>query len=71
MNATPLIQPEVGEADSEFKPAATRSYFEIHLDSGTVILTESCWEDGHMVMYKQYGGSMGIDKNRVKKIVHH
>lgn len=60
---------ESQESVEEFKPVENEKYFEIHLDSGTIIMTESWWEDDNMVMYRQYGGSMGIEKARVKKIV--
>lgn len=43
--------------------------FEIHLDSGSIIMTEAWWEEGEMIMYRVEGGSMGIERTRVKKIV--
>ena len=43
--------------------------FEIHLDSGSIIMTEAWWEEGDMIMYRVDGGSIGIERSRVKKIV--
>ncbi|MEE4265631.1 MAG: hypothetical protein V2I56_23295, partial [Desulfobacteraceae bacterium] len=47
----------------------SKSKFEIHLDSGSIIMTEAWWEESDMIMYKVDGGSMGIERSRVKKIV--
>ena len=46
-----------------------KNKFEIHLDSGSIIMTETWWEENDMIMYKVDGGSMGIERSRVKKIV--
>ena len=51
------------------KPGETRKYFIIYLESGSSIITESYWEEDNMIMYRKYGGSMGIEKAKVKKVV--
>ena len=60
ITVNPSKKPEALEADK---------YYENHLDSGNVIITKSWWQDDDMIMYKKFGGSMGIEKTRVKKIV--
>jgi hypothetical protein len=42
---------------------------ELHLDSGSIIMTDMWWEEGEMIMYRVDGGTMGIERSRVKKIV--
>lgn len=54
---------------AESKEGDNKRYFEIHLNSGSIIVTDSWWHKGNMIMYRIDGGSMGIEKNRVKKIV--
>ena len=51
------------------KPKKLKPKFAIHLDSGSIIMTEAWWEEGEMIMYRVEGGSMGIERTRVKKIV--
>ena len=46
-----------------------KEFYEIHLSGGTVIVTRGWWYEGDMVMFKQHGGSMGVEKNRVEEIV--
>ncbi len=53
----------------EINPAETKKFFEIYLEGGSTIMTASWWEEGDMIMYTQYGGSMGVEKSRVKRIV--
>jgi curved DNA-binding protein CbpA len=65
----PSLQPSKQNQGQEIKPLQTDSYYEIYLDSGNSILTESWWEEGDMIIYKKYSGSMGIEKKRVKKII--
>jgi hypothetical protein len=43
--------------------------FEIHLDSSSIIMTDLWWEEGEMIMYRVDGGTMGIERSRVKKII--
>ncbi len=43
--------------------------FEIHLDSSSIIMTDMWWEEGEMIMYRVEGGTMGIERSRVKKII--
>ncbi|MBW1903052.1 MAG: hypothetical protein JRJ20_15700, partial [Deltaproteobacteria bacterium] len=46
-----------------------KTHIQIHLTNESIILTMSCWEKDNMIMYKQFGGTMGVEKNRVKRIV--
>jgi hypothetical protein len=63
------VQPFIQELNRTTKPDESKNKFEIHLDSGSIILTEGWWEENDMIMYKVDGGSMGIERSRVKKIV--
>jgi len=65
----PSPQPNRLNLSKDNKTAGLRTFFEIHIDGGTIILTESWWHRDDMIIYKQHGGSMGIEKDRVKKIV--
>jgi sensor domain CHASE-containing protein len=65
----PSMQRIIKDIDRESTPKETKASFELHLDSGSIIVTESWWEENDMLMYKTSGGSMGIEKNKVKKIV--
>ena len=65
----PTVKQIVQDFRKETKSKEPKSYFYIYLDSGSVIKTEAWWEDNNMIMYKKHGGSLGIEKNRVKKIV--
>ena len=65
----PSDQTDGQNAADEFQPLENQTYYEIHLDGGTIIMTETWWHEGDMVMYKQYGGAMGVEKSRVEKIV--
>ena len=65
----PPVQPVVSDGIDKPLPAETINYYEIWLKGGTVIITRSYWEVDNMVMYKQYGGKMGVEKSRVDKIV--
>ena len=53
----------------KLKPKENKKSFEIHLNSGGIIITESWEEKDNMLLYKIKNGSMGIEKSRVKKIV--
>jgi hypothetical protein len=63
------VQRFVEELDRMNKSADSKKIIEIHLDSGSIIMTEAWWEQGDMIMYRVDGGSMGIESSRVKKIV--
>jgi hypothetical protein len=65
----PSVQKITRDPGKELAPLESDNYYEIYLDSGNVIMTESWWQEDDMIMYKKYGGSMGIEKTRVKKIV--
>jgi hypothetical protein len=56
-------------SDEEFPLINNKEYHEIHLNGGTIIMTQQWWNEGDMVMFRQHGGAMGIEKSRVKKIV--
>jgi competence protein ComGC len=63
------VQPFIQELNRTTKLDEPKSKFEIHLDSGSMIMTETWWEENDMIMYKVDGGSMGIERSRVKKII--
>jgi hypothetical protein len=63
------VQPFIQELSRTTRLDETKSKFEIHLDSGSIIMTETWWEESDMIMYKVDGGSMGIERSRVKKII--
>jgi hypothetical protein len=63
------VQRFIEELDRPNKSADSEIKFEIHLDSGSIILTAAWWEQSDMIMYRVDGGSMGIERSRVKKIV--
>lgn len=65
----PSVQGFIQELDRATKSAESEKKFEIHLDSGSIIMTEAWWEESDMIMYRVDGGSMGIERSRVKKIV--
>jgi len=64
-SARRLIQ----DLEKETRAPKSKFNFEIHLDSNSIILTEMWWEEGDMIMYRVDGGTMGIERSRVKKIV--
>ena len=66
---SPPSKPNRQNLSEKIKPTEPRTYFEIHLDGGTIILTESWRQEDDMIIYTQHGGSMGIEKDRVKNIV--
>ena len=45
------------------------NYCEIYLKGGSVIIAETWWEQGDMIMYKTKLGILGIEKNTVEKII--
>lgn len=51
------------------KSGGRMAQFEIHLDSSSIIMTDMWWEEGEMIMYQVDGGTMGIERSRVKKII--
>jgi curved DNA-binding protein CbpA len=57
------------KTDDKSRLNRNKEYYEIHLSGGTVIVTPAWWYEGDMVMFKQFGGAMGVEKNRVVKIV--
>jgi hypothetical protein len=63
------VQRFINELDRTTKSAESEKKFEIHLDSCSIIMTEAWWEESDMIMYRVDGGSMGIERSRVKKIV--
>ena len=65
----PSVPRIMEDLSKELKPQEPKNQFDIYLDSGSIINTESWWEENNMIMYKKHGGSMGIEKERVKKIV--
>ncbi len=65
----PSVPRIVQDLSKEIKPKESKNYFDIYLNSGSIISTESWWEENNMIMYKKHGGSLGIEKVRVKKIV--
>ena len=65
----PSVRGIIHEMDRAIRDRESMSNFEIHLDSGTIIMTELWWEKSDMIMYRVDGGSMGIERSRVKKIV--
>lgn len=65
----PAVKRLIQNLDQKTSKAESEKLFEIHLDSSSIIMTEMWWEEGDMIMYKVDGGSMGIERSRVKKIV--
>jgi hypothetical protein len=51
-------------------PEKPQKYIQIHLKNGSIILTTAYWEENSMIMFKKTSGVMGVEKSRVKKIVH-
>jgi hypothetical protein len=60
---------EAENISEQIRPTENQKYFEIHLKGGTIIMTDGWWYEGDMVMYKQFGGSMGVEKKQVVRIV--
>ncbi len=60
---------DIIDLSKEAKPANSLKYFEIYLEGDTIIMTKSWWQEGDMIMYNQFGGTMGVEKSRVKRIV--
>ena len=65
----PSVQEFIQKLDRPTQSSEIEKKFEIHLKSGSIIMTEAWWEESDMVMYRVEGGSMGIERNRIKKIV--
>lgn len=63
------VKPILEDRARPVKPKKLKPKFAIHLDSGSIIMTEAWWEEGEMIMYRVEGGSMGVESSRVKKIV--
>jgi len=51
-------------------PAKPQKYIQIHMKNGSIILTTAYWEENSMIMFKKTSGVIGVEKSRVKKIVH-
>lgn len=66
-----LIKPksDIIDLSKETETAGSVKYYEIYLEGDTIITTKSWWQEGDMIMYTQFGGSMGVEKSRVKQIV--
>ena len=65
----PSVKGIIQELDRAAMSSEADKKFEIHLDSGSILMTELWWEESDMIMYRVDGGSMGIERSRVKKIV--
>jgi len=65
----PSVKELIKNLDRPTQSSEIEKKFEIHLKSGSIIMTEAWWEESDMVMYRVEGGSMGIERNRIKKIV--
>jgi hypothetical protein len=65
----PPPKTDVENISYDLKPKKKPEYYEIHLDGGTIILTKAWWYEGDMVIYRQFGGEMGVEKKLVKTIV--
>jgi hypothetical protein len=65
----PSVKGIIQKLDRATLSSDANTKFEIHLDSGSIIMTEVWWEESDMIMYRVDGGSMGIERSRVKKIV--
>ena len=65
----PSVQSILQGLNRETKAGENKNQFEIFLNSGSIIMTEAWWEENNMIMYKVEGGSIGIEKSRIKKIV--
>ena len=63
------LQNIIGDQKNEITPAKQNNYYEIYLDSGNVIITDSWWKEDDMIIYKKHGGTMGIESARVKEII--
>jgi hypothetical protein len=59
----------VTEKNREFQSPNKKSYCEIYLKEGNIIIAESWWEQNNMIMYKTKYGTMGIEKDAVEKII--
>ena len=57
------------DSGAESLSSNSEKYYEIHLNGGAVIMTRQWWNEGDMVMFKQYTGEMGVEKERIEKIV--
>jgi curved DNA-binding protein CbpA len=66
---TKIPKSDIIDLSKETKSGKSITYFEIYLEGDTVLMTESWWQEGDMIMYTQFGGSMGVEKSRVKRIV--
>jgi curved DNA-binding protein CbpA len=66
---SPTFQNMIQNLGKEIMLPEPKEFYEIYLDSGTIITTEAWWKEGDMIMYKKCGGSMGIESARVKKII--
>ncbi len=60
---------DIIDLSQKAEPGQSVKYYEIYLEGDTVVMTKSWWQEGDMIMYTQFGGSMGVEKSRVKQIV--
>ena len=65
----PPVPSDAENTNEKYRLKHDTEYYEIHLSGGTVIVTTAWWYEGDMVMFKQYSGAMGVEKNRVEEIV--
>jgi hypothetical protein len=63
-----LILPLIILALSCLFPAAIHASYIIHLENGGQLLTPQYWEEDNYVKFYIVGGTMGIEKNSVRKI---
>ena len=65
----PSVRNIIQDTGMEIIPEQSKSCYEIYLDSGNLIITEFWWKENEMIMYKKFGGYIGIECTRVKKII--
>ena len=69
VNKTKQNTIEIVEEKKVSPSSSKKQTCEIHLKSGSIIIAETWWEQNNMIMYKTKHGTMGIEKDSVKKIV--
>jgi hypothetical protein len=65
----PSPKTDMENINYDLEPNENQRYYEIHLDGGTIIMTKAWWYEEDMVMYRKFGGEMGVEKKLVKRIV--
>ena len=59
-----------GQSDSDSRLSGRQSkYCEIYLKGGSVIIADTWWEQGNMIMYQTQYGTLGVEKDTVDKII--